>query len=1796
MKTRYPLPSAIIVAVISMLLAPDKVTAQSCSLPTFTVTGSYSFGGGGTPPSCWHQQVFYLAVSPQVSDPDCGVWVDWEFSTDGVNYGELCCGSSWGKGVGSVEVPTWFRPKVVCFCSGNLTEELLEPQLVLPTLLPTVSADAEIVFGEVSLCEGPVTIIVDLPDWADEHITVLGYQWHRFNAPIPGETGAALTLTEPGFYHPTMTYLDHNGQQCEHTFIESINALTDGCSCLSATEVQCGTTVTDNNSSALDENLSQYPVCTSGADNNAVWYKLTPPTSGIVTVSTCGSQFYSRVRVYEGPCPGLTSCTFNQDYCSFNGFFNGVVNFNAVGGQTYHILLTGAFSGSAGDYTMTITCPSACTGEPVGGTAQSSQQSVCGSGTFNLSLTGQSQHAGQTYQWQRSQNGTTWQDISGATSATYTASQSSAHHYRCVVTCGSSANSASVLVGHSGPCPANDCTQAIPVSCGTDHVGNTTGQENADLTGAPFCGSGGSTTRGVWHAYTALADGQATFSTCNQETGFDTYMRVYEGCGQGTQSDEDMDCLGSNDDAPGCGLSSEVTVNVTAGQTYMVLVTGFGSQNHGNYTLTSECPVPSCTGNPNAGHATSTVLLPCPNQPFTLSIFDFAFIPEQTYQWQSSTDGANWVDIIGANQSQFTTSQTESHQYRCVVVCGAQSSISSPVAVDVPEAPVISAPEGFSFCLPDGSVSLVADPPGADYYEWENPIGTVAYQTVSNVLDDVNEPGFWRVGAVYEECIRYSQSVTLTALPAPDNGVLLDGTQICEGQTTSMTSTASGGVSYQWFVIIEDGDVEPLAGATGQTYVTANGGTFFVRVTNSDGCVSQSEDIIITLLPAPTVTISGGTDPNSTLTATPGYSLYDWFLNGEPFTTTAINSIVASETGVYTVSVTDANECVGTSGPHDVFITCPEGFANLTPIATVSNTQPCPATDIILSMDMPQNDNLSYQWQVSHDNGISFTDIPEAAAHTATVVIYLNSVYRCLISCGGVTVETTFIAVNPPGPPGLDGVVCFPAGNLYHMINASPQGAESYSWFLDGEFLFSTPAHSIEVEAPGTYSVVVTFGECELTAEHTVLPAPEISITPIYSEVCSGEMVTLSAIPSDLTNYIWRWSETVDNPNYNFVLGVSSSTYDATTFTAGSLFKVSGQHANGCYSRLSEPAAVIQLPAPTPVIVQTGDVLSVTEPFITYQWFFEGVEIPGAMLPTYTATQDGMYSVEVTDELGCAGMGHYPIGFCEGEPVAGTVTTNHSSYCPYNTVQLSQSGTSQLPGQSYQWQISANGQDWEDVFGQVFFNFNGLYFPDTPWYRCIVKCGEASDTTQPKHLEPLHVNYVLSPAMSAICPGSSEVLLTVSHGAAYQWFRDGVEIFNNTNQYVAGIEGTYQVRVTSEEGCVFETNTAEVQPLFPVDPTVNPTELAFCPEEDVTGTLTAINGSFEDFFIWYNGATIVSAGTGFTSINIASTGSYWVEITKPEGCKSTSPFIPVTIRNSPDATVTPSSLAICANDAGGLLSGPDGMEEYSWQPGGPFTQDFFAPPVADVYTLTVTDVHGCQKTSAPVPVTVNPAPEVVVSPSTIALCPDEQGTFSGPAGMSAYEWIPNGETTQAINVTLPPDSYVLFATDANGCTGVSQEVFVTPADGPQPTISLSGGMLVTQSGMASYQWFLNGVPIFPGNAATQNIVGDGAYTVTVTDANGCEGTSEPFTYVGIDGVDGRPAITLHPNPASDLLRISGLQGTAVAEVMDMAGRLVMTTGTDDRHGIAIGQLASGSYLLRITEEGRSAVTLRFVRE
>ncbi|MEZ5001805.1 MAG: T9SS type A sorting domain-containing protein [Chitinophagales bacterium] len=176
--------------------------------------------------------------------------------------------------------------------------------------------------------------------------------------------------------------------------------------CDGAIEVSCDDVITGSTATAsADGSLSFCGTSLSSAPG--VWYYFAG-TGDDVTASLCGSDFDTKIGVFDGTCDALSCIDGNDDFCGIQS----EVTFSTEVGTDYFIYVTG-FSSNSGDYTLSITCT-----VPPCDTAQVSgsiTDAVCGGdGAIDITVTGGS--GSYTFLWS---NGETSEDITGVDAGDY---------------------------------------------------------------------------------------------------------------------------------------------------------------------------------------------------------------------------------------------------------------------------------------------------------------------------------------------------------------------------------------------------------------------------------------------------------------------------------------------------------------------------------------------------------------------------------------------------------------------------------------------------------------------------------------------------------------------------------------------------------------------------------------------------------------------------------------------------------------------------------------------------------------------------------------------------------------------------------------------------------------------------------------------------------------------------------------------------------------------------------------------------------------------------------------------------------------------------------------------------------------------------------------------------------------------------------------------------------------------------------------------------------------------------------
>ncbi len=340
--------------------------------------------------------------------------------------------------------------------------------------------------------------------------------------------------------------------------------------------------------------------------------------------------------------------------------------------------------------------------------------------------------------------------------------------------------------------------------------------------------------------------------------------------------------------------------------------------------------------------------------------------------------------------------------------------------------------------------------------------------------------------------------------------------------------------------------------------------------------------------------------------------------------------------------------------------------------------------------------------------------------------------------------------------------------------------------------------------------------------------------------------------------------------------------------------------------------------------------------------------------------------------------------------------------------------------------------------------------------------------------------------------------------------------------------------------------------------------LSFCPGGSVTLTSSPSNA-----YAWSNGANT-------RSITVSASGNYQVTVTDLSGCQAVSQSLQVTVFSSPTATITPSGApAIC--QGGSLTLTANEASAYSWSNGA--TTRSITVSNAGTYRVTITNANGCSGVSAPVMVTVNPAPTATVAPNgPVTFC--DGGSVILTSGLaSVYQWS-NGATIQNVAVSTS-GTYRVTITDAAGCTAVSQQITVTVHPLPNAQITANGpttlcqgsSVVLSASAGQTYAWS-NGA-----SSRQITVTASGDFTVTVTNMEGCSAQAQAVK------------VTVNPAPSA-AISASGpttfCEGGSVFLTASQANSYRWSHGPTSQNVLVS---ATGNYTVTVTNEmGCSAST------
>jgi uncharacterized protein (TIGR03790 family) len=427
-----------------------------------------------------------------------------------------------------------------------------------------------------------------------------------------------------------------------------------------------------------------------------------------------------------------------------------------------------------------------------------------------------------------------------------------------------------------------------------------------------------------------------------------------------------------------------------------------------------------------------------------------------------------------------------------------------------------------------------------------------------------------------------------------------------------------------------------------------------------------------------------------------------------------------------------------------------------------------------------------------------------------------------------------------------------------------------------------------------------------------------------------------------------------------------------------------------------------------------------------------------------------------------------------------------------------------------------------------------------------------------------------------ICEGDSVILSADTGYTAYRWSTGAT-----TRSITVRSAGMYAVHITNQFGCSRTSDSSAVivrprpQPVItPLGPTV------LCAGDSVVLDAGAGYASYR----WMRGDTS-------RKITVRSSGSYRVTVTNQFGCPRESDSLRVTVNQRPVPKISArGNRIICRGDAV-LLESDSIYTRYRWSTGDT-TRAIYARETGD-YHLIATNTYGCSARSDTIHIQVDELPDASIA-GPEAVCVNSTATYAVPDNRDvSYTWLVSGgggaiiagEFTNSIRLKWGATGAgivsLLAIDNTTGCQS-NAEIGVDIGSSLVPVIHTSrspmlcpGGSveLSADSGYASYRWSTG--------AIVRSIVVNtpGSYTVSVVDAGGCSGTSEPV------------AVRINEPPKPVVTAPGGTKACVGQNLILDAGigyrSYTWSTGATTRT-IAVG--ASGSYSVTVTDSAGCAGT------
>lgn len=447
-------------------------------------------------------------------------------------------------------------------------------------------------------------------------------------------------------------------------------------------------------------------------------------------------------------------------------------------------------------------------------------------------------------------------------------------------------------------------------------------------------------------------------------------------------------------------------------------------------------------------------------------------------------------------------------------------------------------------------------------------------------------------------------------------------------------TTGGGGNSYTW----DFGDGSATSSQQNPTYTYTTPGTYTVTLTAAIGTCTDVDSIVnyITVTPGPVAGFTAGSvclgETVHFVNTSTGATSYLWDFGDGTGTSSLQNPTHVYTTGnTFTITLISADGACADTFTQTVTV-------NPAPNVIFSANANSACDSLTVTFTNNTTGAASYSW----DFGDGFTSTDVNPVHTFNVPgVYSVTLNGILGQCISSQTSVNMISVyeTPHATVGASQTVLCP-NDCINFTSVSTGTPNQWAWNFPGagtSISSSENPQNICYATPGTYNVQLTVSNdhCSSTQLLSGFITVNTCTTPVagfFSNdtlLCKGSCINFTSTSQNASSYQWSFPGATPNtstsPNPQSICYPTQGSYDVTLIVSNGTL----------YDTLTLTGYIQVAPAPAPAtFAQNGDTLTASAAS-TYQWFLNGMQIPGATNQTYVASASGNYYVTTTDVNGC---------------------------------------------------------------------------------------------------------------------------------------------------------------------------------------------------------------------------------------------------------------------------------------------------------------------------------------------------------------------------------------------------------------------------------------------------------------------------------------------------------------------------------------------------------------------------------